>query len=261
MYGFYNSVFDPDTKKLKKVGEELGLAIPVSTSGNIRGYDGYDIDFVFYDEFIPIKSERPIKGEANLLFNTLETIGRNRELLGKKPLMFMALANSNNVDNPYFLELGVVNRALRMTASGDNEIYENRNNGMLMIAVNKSPISSRKKETSLYQLTGDASSFAKMSLDNDFVDVNTNNVKSLDLKHYDPLVNIGGITIYRSKDKKKGYYVSEHCKGSPAHYSTAEIDIERFRRKYVYLYIAYMNENITFENHLTEYLFQVYNKI
>ena len=259
MFGFFHC--EPDEKgKLKPVGGEIGLAMSVSTSGNIRGYDGSDMSTVIYDEFIPLKNERPIKGEADLLFNTLETIGRNRELQGKKPLYFMGLSNSNNVDNPYFLELNLVKRALKMSLSNENMIYEDNKRGLLLICINKSPISEKKKETSLYTLTA-GSDFQRMALDNEFVDVETKSIKSLDLRQYNPLVAIGGICIYKHKAESGSFYVSEHTKGNPPAYNPTEIDSERFRRKYWYLYDAYMRDKIRFENHLTEYLFQLYNKV
>lgn len=254
MYGFFESELVDN--KYRPIGEEIGLAMAISTSGNIRGYDGYDIDFAFYDEFIPLKSERPIKGEADLLFNTLETISRNRELKSGKPLYFIGLSNSNNVDNPYFLELEVVNRALKMGQSDKNEIWIDRSRGLLLICINDSPIAKRKKETSLYKLTA-GTDFAKMALDNEFVNVSVKSVKSMDLKHYDPLVALGGICIYKAKTGTR-YYCSEHVKGSPQHYGTGEIDLQRFQRKYTYLYSAYLDDRITFENHTVEYLLQVY---
>ena len=260
MYGFFDTVINPETGKRKAAGPEIGIAMSVSTSGNIRGYDGSDMSTVIYDEFIPLKNERPIKGEADLLFNTLETIGRNRELQGKKPLYFMGLSNSNNVDNPYFLELNLVKRALKMSLADDNQIYEDHRRGLLLICINKSPISEAKKSTSLYSLTA-GSDFQRMALDNEFVEVEQKSIKSQDLRAYNPLAAIGGICIYRHKTDNGRYYVSEHIKGNPPVFNPSEIDSERFRRKYFYLYDAYMRDKILFENHLTEYLFQLYNKI
>ena len=255
MYGFFDSILNQN--KYKAVGDEIGLAMPVSLAGNVRGYDGYDISFVFYDEFIPLKSERPIKGEGDLLFNILETITRNRELQGKPPAYFMGLSNSNNVDNPYFLELGVVNRALKMGHSKNNEIWIDRTRGLMLLCINRSPIIEKKKDTSLYKLTS-GTDYARMALDNDFVGLNTDSVRSLDLKHYDAAVWIGGICIYKGKDRSAGWYVSEHKKGSPQTYGTSEIDLKRFRTKYSILYDAYLNDRITFETHSVEYLFQIY---
>lgn len=254
MYGFFDSVMEDN--KYVKVGEEIGLAMAVSTSGNVRGYDGHDISFAFYDEFIPLKSERPIRGEADLLFNTLETIGRNRELRSDKPLYFMGLSNSNDVDNPYFLELGIVDRALKMSRSDNNETWIDRKRGLMLICVNRSPISALKKDTALYRLTA-GTDFSKMALDNEFVNVSTSAVRSMDLKHYDPVAALGGICIYKRKGANT-YYVSEHVKGQPRRFSTAEIDLERFRNKYLYLYSAYMQDRVYFETHAVEYLFQVY---
>lgn len=257
MYGFFDSVLE-DTK-YKPVGEEIGLAMAVSTSGNVRGYDGYDISFAFYDEFIPLKSERPIRGEADLLFNTLETIGRNRELKSGSPLYFMGLSNSNDVDNPYFLELGIVDRALKMSRSEQNETWIDRKRGLMLICVNRSPISALKRDTALYKLTA-GTDFSKMALDNEFVNVSTSAVRSMDLKHYDPLVALPGLCVYKRKGVNN-YYVSEHYKGQPRRFSSAEIDLERFRTKYTYLYSAYMQDRILFESHSVEYLFQIYLKI
>ena len=257
MYGFFDSVLEDNV--YKKFGEEIGLAMAVSTSGNIRGYDGYDISFAFYDEFIPLKSERPIRGEADLLFNTLETIGRNRELKNSSPLYFMGLSNSNDVDNPYFLELGVVDRALRMGRSEDNEIWIDRKRGLMLICVNRSPISALKKDTSLYKLTS-GTDFAKMALDNEFVNVNTASIKSMDLKHYDSVAALPGICIYKRKGSNT-YYVSSHVKGAPKRFGSSEIDLDRFRNKYLHLYSAYMQDRILFESHTCEYLFQIYLKV
>lgn len=258
MYGFFHCSNDPDTGKLIYHDPMIAPAAAISTVGNIRGFDGTDLDAIFYDEFIPIKGERPLKNEAGNLFDLYETVNRNRELDGHDPIWFIGASNSNNPDNPYFTELGVLNKALKMGMSQENEVYINKRSGFMLLCINKSPISSEKRGTALYRLTS-GSDYEKMALDNEFVNIDTANVQPQNLQHYNAVVAIGGICVYRAKTGKR-WYVSEHIKGNPERYTTTEINLLRFQRKYDYLRIAYFNDQITFENHLTERLFAVYTK-
>lgn len=258
MYGFFHCDTDPDTGKLIYNEPMIAPAAAVSTVGNIRGFSDDDLQLMFYDEFIPIRGERPIRNEAGNLFDLYETINRNRELDGREPLYFIGASNSNNPDNPYFTELGVLNKALKMGMSHDNEVYINKRSGFMLLCINRSPISEKKRDTALYRLTS-GSDYEKMALDNEFVNIDTDNVQSMNLQHYNPVVAIGGICIYRAKNGRR-YYVSEHVKGDPERFTTTEINLARFQRRYDYLRIAYFSDQITFENHLTERLFQVYTK-
>lgn len=256
MYGFFHC--SEEDGKLVYHEPMIAPAAAVSTVGNIRGFDGTDLDAMFYDEFIPIKGERPLKNEAGNLFDLYETVNRNRELEGRDPLWFIGASNSNNPDNPYFTELGVLNRALKMGMSQDNEVYINKRAGFMLLCVNRSPISAEKKDTALYRLTS-GSDYERMALDNEFVNIDTANIQPQNLQHYNAVVAIGGICVYRSKSGRR-WYVSEHIKGDPERFTTTEINLLRFQRKYDFLRTAYFNDQITFENHLTERLFSVYTK-
>lgn len=257
MYGFFHTEED-EQGKLKYLEPMIAPAAAVSTVGNIRGFDGSDLGAIFYDEFIPLKGERPIKNEAGNLFDLYETINRNRELEGKEPLYFIGCSNSNNPDNPYFTEIGVLNKALKMGMSKENECYINKKYGFMLLCINKSPISEEKRDTALYRLTA-GSDYEKMALDNEFVNIDIANICPQNLQHYNPVVALGGICIYRHKSGRR-YYVSEHIKGNPERYTTTEISLVRFQRRFDYLRQAYYNDLITFENHLTQRLFEVYTK-
>lgn len=258
MYGFFHCTNDEESGKLIYHDPMIAPAAAISTVGNIRGFSGDDLQLMFYDEFIPIKGERPIRNEAGNLFDLYETINRNRELRGMEPLYFIGASNSNNPDNPYFTELGVLNKALKMGMSKQNECYINKKAGFMMLCINDSPISEEKRDTALYRLTS-GSDYEKMALDNEFVNIDTANIQPQNLQHYNPVVAIGGICVYKSKTGRR-YYVSEHIKGNPERFSTTEINLLRFQRKYDYLRSAYYSDQITFENHLTERLFTVYTK-
>ena len=248
----YNSGFY-DSAALEEGGLPLGYTAALSTISNIRGFDASDVDKAIYDEFIPEKHERPLKNEATALFNAYETINRNRELKGKPALQLLCFANANDMANTIFLELGLVKKAMEMKRKAKEnrqEVYINRDRGILMVIMDDSPISKKKGNTALYRLT-QGSAFADMSLNNNFSGEEIGRIKSKPLKEYRPIVSIGELTIYTHKSDKS-YYVSMHRIGNPPMYGIGDADKARFRRAYSWIWDEYMENNIEFEEYLCE---------
>ena len=242
-----------ETCSIKLDGVEIGIGIALSTIANLRGLDA-DIDILIYDEFIPEPSERKtIKMEGFAFMNAIETINRNRELIGRPPIKIVCLANANDIGNPLFMELGLVTIAERMKQKGQ-EIYYNKDRGLLLIDAFKSPISQKKKETALYKLADKNSTFYNMAINNEFVDDSIAIIKSRNLKEYRPILTISDLTFYEHKSEPL-YYLSEHRMGTPPVYSTASADLERFRKEFYYLWNAYLNREIEFENKLCAVVF------
>lgn len=235
--------------------EERGIGIALSTVSNLRGFDS-DAKYLIYDEFIPDPSERTTikKGMEGFSFmNVIETLARNRELLGGEPLKVFGLANANDIGNPIFMELGLVTIAERMKEK-EQEYYQNHNRGLLLVDCFKSPISEKKKDTSLYRVADKNSSFYTMAIENEFVSDSIAIIKSRNLKEYIPILTISDLTFYEHKSDNM-YYLSEHRTGTPPIYSTASADLERFRKEYYYLWNAYLNREIEFENRLCAVVF------
>jgi hypothetical protein len=247
--GFYHQ--EEQDGKLICVGSPLGYTCALSTVSNMRGFDASDVDLLLYDEFIPEKHERPIKNEGAAFLNAYETINRNRELTGRKPLQVLCLANANDLANPIFMELHLVRKAEQMRRKGQ-EIYIDRDRGIALFILDKSPISQKKKTTALYRLTM-GSNFEKMSLDNDFSGEEIGRISSRPLAEYRPIVSIGEICIYEHKSKHE-YYVSTHITGSPPAFGTGDTERARFRRIYQWVWAEYMENNIEFEEYLCEIL-------
>lgn len=236
--------------------EPLGYTCALSTISNMRGFDASNVKILVYDEFIPERHERPIKGEGAAFLNAYETINRNRELKGHPPLQCLLLANSFNIGNDIFMEMGLVNIAARMQRDGQ-QIYVNNQTGICLIMPNNSCISEAKAGTALYKATKDGT-FNKMALGNEFAYDNDDNIGTRPLKEYKPMVTIGGITIYKHKSDR-GYYITEQDNGSKVKYNTDTVDLKRFLKKYgVGLFNAYMADRITFQNMLTKSLFELY---
>ena len=241
-----------DAGKLSTVGEPVGYAAALSTFSNVRGFDASDVTIIIYDEFIPEKHERPIKHEFDALANAYETVNRNRELKGQKPVKLLALSNSNDISNAVFVGLDLVSRAVRMVKK-QAEIYEDPARGIGLYMPFSSPISKRKAETALYQLT-DGTTFSEMALDNAFTDDRTSTpIRSLPAKEITPIARIGELCIYRLKNGE-GFYASTHASGNVPEYLMTTTDITRFKRIYAWLLLAYMDRLVICEDYLAETL-------
>lgn len=253
----YNAAFYDMTEEAENGYEPIGFSGALSTMSNVRGFDAQEIELLVYDEFIPERHERPIKNEGSALLNAYETINRNRELKGCKPLQMLCLANANDISNPIFLELGLVAIADRMRRNGQ-EVYINRERGIGIFMLSESPISGKKRETALYKLTR-GSEFEQMSIDNNFVGCDYSNIVKRPLIEYKPIVAVGEICIYSHKNNGK-LYVSTHLTGSPKQYTSGESDTARFQRTYFWIWEEYMQNNIEFEEILCEILLTKYFK-
>lgn len=256
----YNSAFynmEECEGKNTPSGSPIGYTCALSTISNMRGFDASDVDVLIYDEFIPEKHERPLKNEAVALFNAYETINRNRELNGEPPLQLIALANANDLANPVFMSLGIVRKAHEMRKRGQ-EVSIMRERGIGLFILNDSPISQAKRETALYKLTRNTE-FSAMSIENDFVRENSAVIRSRNIAEYVPLVAVGEICLYSHKSKCM-YYVSQHISGSPPYFGAGEIELNRFRRTYPWVWWEYLSKNIEFEDVLCEVLLNRYCK-
>ena len=235
----------------------IGYTCALSTIANMRGFDASDVKLLIYDEFIPERHERPIKSEGSAFLNAYETMNRNRELKGKRPLTVLCLANAFDIANPIFLELGLVGIAEKMKQNG-KELYIDREKSILILMPDSKKILKEKNETALYKLT-EGSEFSKMALNNEFIYNPTDNIKSMPLREFRPVVTVGEITIYKHKSKRL-YYVSEHRTGDPPKFTTDEISLKRYLKNYgMRFYRLYMQNCFRFENMLTKSLFELYN--
>ena len=238
------------------MGECLGYSMALSTISNLRGFSAEDVTLLIFDEFIPERHERPIKEEAAAFLNAYETINRNRELDGRPPLQAVCLANSNDAGNPIFTELGLITKVEGMKKRGQS-ISLDYQRGIGIFMLDNSSISRAKQETALYKMTA-GSDFEQMALFNEFDDFRYNeSVKSMPLAEYKPLCVAGELCFYKHKSKNE-YYCSSTKTGSPEEYHATSKDLARWRRKYSFLWAAYLRNIIKFESSTAEIIFCKY---
>ena len=254
IYGYFKTTTDPETGAPVH-GELLGYAIALSTVANLRGFDMSDVDVLIYDEFIPETHERSLKNESDAFFNAYETINRNRELQGKRPMQVLALANANDFACPILIGMNLVSTVEKMIRSGKTD-YINPQKSLGIFLLTDSPISNRKKQTALYRVTH-GSAFADMAINNAFEGTNDPDVYSSDLREYNPVVGIGELCVYRHKSAKL-YYISTHKSGSVSNYSGDGVDMKRFFTTHKGLMFAVLAGNVVYESHLVKALFLRY---
>lgn len=238
-------------------GQLIGSAAALSTFANMRGFDLSTTTHIFYDEFQPETEEAAIKGEASKLWNLYESINRNRELEGLPAVKLVAMANSNDLGNPYFMDLNILPQLERMILDGQT-VYKDRRRGVMVVHLKDSPISQRKQQTALYKLTA-GSAFSEMALDNEYSNNDMSGIVDRDLLEYKPLVEVGGVCIYKHKSKKI-YYATMQRIGSPEHYGTSDRELAAYQRKWWWLWNEYLDGRMEFKNYLAKRLLIGYNK-
>ena len=239
-------------------GAPIGYMCALSTISNIRGFDASDVDLIIYDEFIGETHERPIKNEGAAFLNAYETINRNRELNGQNPVQLLALANSNSLANPIFIELGLVTPVEKLIHSAlNNPKYQNAERGVSVYMINRSPVLEAKAQTALYKLAGE-SEFTDMALSNQFTKEELDHISTRDLKPYKLICAVGELCIYKRKDNTD-YYITGHKSGTTqAEYKSSNMELKRFRRDQYFLWLAYLKGKIYFESYIQKVLFEKY---
>lgn len=190
----------------------LGLGGSLSTFGKFRGSDFSMIDYIVFDEFISTTPRNTIKNESDLFFNMLETVMRNKEILGKKPIKVIMLSNSNRLDNDIIKSLKLGETIRQMKITGDKEFIDNER-GIYLALPSGLGITEKKKETALYKLTK-GTSFYEMSLNNDFVNDTFDDVKKVRANTLIPLFSYEDLTFFQIKNSSKVYvsYRKADCK-------------------------------------------------
>lgn len=223
----------------------IGYMLPLSTFHSFRGFDLSDVDCIIYDEFIPEKSEKVLKEQAEILFNAYESVNRNRELSGRHPVKLICLSNANNIFNDLFLYLKITKKVYDMVKK-KQLYYCDVNRKMSIYCLFDSPISEKKKNTVLYQITL-GTEFEEMAISNEFAIENEHLLKAMNISGFSPVANIGEIYIYSNSDNI--YYITTFKKGVFKRvYTFNDTGKASFRRNQYSLWLAFLENRIYFED-------------
>lgn len=229
--------------RIRKAGPMLGFIGALSTFSNVRGFDASDVDIMILDEFCPEEHERPIKDEGTVFENVYESIDRNRQLEGRKPLQCVCLANSNDLASPILETRGLV-RVMEHLGRTGQQIWENETT--LCIRISKSPISKRKGDTALYKSTAN-DRFREMALNNQYaVTYDEKRRPRYNLTEYKPVLYAGELAVYRHKSRPE-WLCTLIRKGAPVDsYTDRAGDREQMLYKYRHIRNAYLQGHVYF---------------
>ena len=219
-----------------------GIGGSLSTFGKFRGSDFSKVNYIVFDEFIATSPfDRLIKSEAELFFNMIETIERNREILGKRSIKIIMLANSNRLNSGIITELKLGEVIRQMKLREDFREYEDEERGIYINLPEDLGITKLKKNTKLYKLTADTE-FYKMAIGNDFVDDDFNVIKSFKSNELIPLCRFSYVSFYRVKGQNI-LYCTKRSNNSPLYTKST---LKDFKRKYGMFFKKLFEKNRVF---------------
>ena len=239
-WGFYEST---ETKSGKKAPTGNMIAPAVSLSTFCRGIDGTKYDVLVYDEFIPQKIDKKVRGEGDAFLNAVESLQRNRTLQGKRELKCILLSNTNALDNDILRAFGAIDKVDKMVRKG--KTFARFNDALSIYLFKDSPVSAAKEELAIYKMAQDED-FLGMALGNDFSASSYEHVESKPIEQYRPLVSIGNITVYMHKSEDL-FYIVPGVKAE-LRYTTLKNDYAAFQRDFVFLKIAIYDRSVYYAN-------------
>ena len=240
--GFYHAA--PDTRgEIVPENSPFAIGVALSTFSSIRSLSAEGYEVLFFDEIIPERHEHPIKEEGLAFANVLESLNRNRELQGRKPLKVILVSNSNTINSKILEVLGLLDIVDSMNRT--NSYYKSVKGLVAVFRYVDSPVSRRKQDSALYQVVQNAD-FQNMSIHNEFAASDYENVCSKPLQEYTPVCSYGNSTIYRHKSKSE-YYCIKGVK-TPEHYDTLPLSTKAFNRKYYYIYGAMLDKKVYYQS-------------
>lgn len=241
---------------LREDSEPICLTTALSTISNVRGLGASDFKYMVFDEFIKEPREKKLKNEAGAFFHGYETLNRNRELEGEKPIQVLFLSNSEDIVSPLLIELGLVGSILDMKEKG-HVLKDVPERDLSLFLLDDSPISQAKSQTAIYKFAS-GTSFAETSINNAFVNSTFPYIKPQNLKPYKLIIEVGELCIYEHRNNKT-LYVSRFKTGSPlVKYESHEVDLKRFKRENRWLMNQFMMGRMWFESVVSQIILTNY---
>lgn len=239
---------------VKRGDDPIGLTVALSTVAKIRGFYGGEYTHMIYDEFIPERHVIKMKYEGEAFLNALVTIGGNREIQGKPPLMTWLLANSNNISSPILQALQVQKKIEQMIAKGqEHSTLSDR--GILIILPHSDQIKEQRSADSITKAIGSGSAFSRMAYANEFAYNDNENVKRKPLIEYDAIRTLAGhFSVYQHKDNSSVYITS--AKDFGKNYPDTERGIADFVSHYGILKTYYRLGQMHFETLTVKEIFK-----
>ena len=225
----------------------------LATFATVRGsFNFADVTDIFFDEAIAEPHVQKIKAEGMALANLYESVNRNREVKGKKPVKLCCASNSVNMANDIFIYFNIVTDAEEMLKTGQEvKVIGNK----LLIIPQHSPISAKKAKTALYEAVD--KEFSEMAISNKFILNDFSYVGRRNLKDYQLLFSAGDLYFYQHKSENS-YYITTTPGTTKNKYGSGYAALEKLRRDKWHWPSYYLDGKIRFSEYLCIVLFEKY---
>lgn len=168
-------------------GKMLANIIALHDAGKVKGAGYENVEYIFYDEFIPLTGTRDTKDDGYHLQQIFETISRNLEMNQGKRTKLICCANASTIANACFMEWGIVNYCVEQYISGQ-AVMDIKGRGIRVVKLpDNQAFLEKKKQSALYQSLPETSRMYASSIGNEMTDDDWHDVvKKFDMRQYRP---------------------------------------------------------------------------
>ena len=263
-------MWDADKEEVEKIRKPLANIVALSSAGKVKGAGYENVEYIVFDEFIPLMGTRDVKLDGFHLAQIVETVSRNREKNGLSPCKCICLANASTIANSVFMEFGLVNIVYNMVKDGYCRLDMPDRGIRVLLLPNTSSFVEEKKKTALYKALPKTSAMYRSSIDNEFTsDDFTDVVEKASIQGGKPFFIITATngkmyTVYLLKDNK--WRMEEGVKGNSKkaetfHLSSVSDAYLAENRVFNETWFDYRNGLMSFDSYETKVIyFSVVNK-
>lgn len=226
------------------------VGVSLSTFQNKTGIDFTRFYDVIFDEFIPQKSDRPIKHEFQAYKNIMEVLFRNRNEKETEKIRTWFFGNSNAIMSNILIGYRLIPECYQM-ATNKIEIKQVERCETTIIMPFHSPVSERKKKNAFYRNL--PKSRARMEIENDFADLEDDKIRHQNIKEYTHDMKTPLFSVWLHKSEFK-FYITKPMKARCEDvFENNATSLERWQtRCKKYLKPMFISGDITFSDYETQ---------
>lgn len=205
----------------------------------LKGFDYTFIDYMWFDEFIPMAGERISKTEDEQLLSVYMTVLRDRMQRGRPPLKLILTSNTDQISTPITRGLEILDDMAEMSYYGEHIRYlKDRKILLHHITDEECPNLMAEDEGIFAAMAG--TQWADKNLLGKFSNVDFSNIIKMNIKKYYPrcicLYQRKAIYIYQHKNNG-AFYLSSLASGKNDHLRVYDLERDSDQRAFYLDYI------------------------
>lgn len=218
----------------KPSGPVINYVASLNALKTLKGMDLSDIDWIIFDEFIPLAGEVVKKAEGNMLLDLYETLSRDRIKRGRPPLKLIMFANAEEISTHITNALEVVDTMAEMQARNQH-LYYDEERGILFhhLTEKECPVHGDENKGMMRVMKGTAwaaKSYGGMFSQNDFSNVEQISLKGMRCMYHLHYRRTNDAYIYFNS--RTGMYYMTDTKGQPI--QSYNLDRENEQKKFFF---------------------------